>query len=79
MPTCVETREPIEEIPFTVTLCLVHIKIMLVSLQVVVQILIGCVTFLCLQVLPDRTHPTMNMNGSSGYLLTGITIKTTTE
>ena len=27
-----------------------------------------------LQVLPERTHPTVNMSGGGGYLLTGIRI-----
>lgn len=26
------------------------------------------------QVLPERTHPTVNMSGGGGYLLTGIRI-----
>ncbi len=29
------------------------------------------------QVLPSRTHPMMNMNGASGYLLSGIKIQHT--
>ncbi|GAM24157.1 hypothetical protein SAMD00019534_073320 [Acytostelium subglobosum LB1] len=31
------------------------------------------------QVLPKRTHPTMNMDGSSGYLLSCIKVKTSTN
>ena len=26
------------------------------------------------QVLPERTHPTVNMSGGGGYLLTGIMV-----
>lgn len=26
------------------------------------------------QVLPERTHPTVNMSGGGGYLLTGIIV-----
>lgn len=30
------------------------------------------------QVLPARTHPEINMNGTGGYLLSGITVESDT-